>query len=199
MLDFPRWKVWSISLLLAMGFLLAIPSLLPGNIRAELPSWAQVKINLGLDLAGGSHLLLEADTSDVAHQRHRGDGGHDPPRDAPRPRPRSARSRPATASSPSSSATRPSSLRRRDIARRQAQPNTFGGTARMGHAGPGATASRCGRPRAASTRRSTRRWTSPATSSTGASTSSARSSRRSSARARAGSSSRSPASRIPRP
>src|SRR3546814_18399091 len=27
------------------------------------------RINLGLDLAGGSHLLLEADTSDVAKQR----------------------------------------------------------------------------------------------------------------------------------
>jgi len=70
MLYFPRWKVWGISLLCALGVLLAVPSLLPTQAREVLPAWAQaVKINLGLDLAGGSHLLLEAETSDVARQR----------------------------------------------------------------------------------------------------------------------------------
>ena len=70
MLYFPRWKVWGISLLCALGVLLAVPSLLPAQAREALPGWAQaVKINLGLDLAGGSHLLLEAETPDVARQR----------------------------------------------------------------------------------------------------------------------------------
>ena len=29
MLDFPRWKVWSISLVIQIGILFAIPSMLP--------------------------------------------------------------------------------------------------------------------------------------------------------------------------
>ena len=67
MLDFPRWKVWAISLTILLGILLAIPSLLPAD---RLPSWLpQSRINLGLDLAGGSHLLLEADLADAEKQR----------------------------------------------------------------------------------------------------------------------------------
>jgi len=70
MLFFPRWKIWGISLLCLAGVLLAVPSLLPAGANAWLPRWAQaMHINLGLDLAGGSHLLLEAETPDVARQR----------------------------------------------------------------------------------------------------------------------------------
>jgi preprotein translocase subunit SecD len=70
MLDFPRWKIIGISLVIAIGILFAIPSMLPGSARAAWPSWLpQSEINLGLDLAGGSHLLLEADAQDAAKQR----------------------------------------------------------------------------------------------------------------------------------
>jgi preprotein translocase subunit SecD len=70
MLDFPRWKVWSISLTIAFGILLAIPSLLPAAAKAMWPSWLpDATISLGLDLAGGSQLLLEADVNDAAKQR----------------------------------------------------------------------------------------------------------------------------------
>jgi preprotein translocase subunit SecD len=70
MLHFPRWKVWGISLICLIGVLIAVPSLLPPAALAQLPAWARaVHINLGLDLAGGSHLLLEAETTDVARQR----------------------------------------------------------------------------------------------------------------------------------
>jgi preprotein translocase subunit SecD len=70
MLDFPRWKVWGITLICLIGVLLAVPSLLPESQVGKWPSWLpSARINLGLDLAGGSHLLLEADTSDVAKQR----------------------------------------------------------------------------------------------------------------------------------
>ncbi len=70
MLDFPRWKVWSITLTCALCVLLAVPSFLPANVYQQLPGWAQnIKINLGLDLAGGSELLLEGETDDVARQR----------------------------------------------------------------------------------------------------------------------------------
>ena len=71
MLDFPRWKIWLISLTVALGILFAIPSLVAGTALADRwPSWLpQSKINLGLDLAGGSHLLLEADAADAQKQR----------------------------------------------------------------------------------------------------------------------------------
>src|SRR6476619_2516934 len=71
MLEFPRWKVWLIGLVIAAGVLLSIPSLLAGTPYAEAwPKWLpQYKISLGLDLAGGSHLLLEADAADAQKQR----------------------------------------------------------------------------------------------------------------------------------
>jgi len=71
MLNFPRWKVIGIWLILSVGIMLSVPSLLSAtSVSAYLPAWAQrIHVNLGLDLAGGSHLLLEADTGDVARQR----------------------------------------------------------------------------------------------------------------------------------
>ena len=68
MLDFPKWKVWSIWALLAVLCALAVPSLIP---ESAAPSWLAraSRINLGLDLAGGSYLLLEADTQDLANTR----------------------------------------------------------------------------------------------------------------------------------
>ena len=70
MLDFPRWKVWSITLVILVGILFAIPSMLPGDLKARYPKWLpSATINLGLDLAGGSQLLLEADQADAAKQR----------------------------------------------------------------------------------------------------------------------------------
>ena len=65
MLDFPRWKVIGISVILALGVIFSIPSFLPQKQFESLPSFAQMKVNLGLDLAGGSHLLLEADLGDL--------------------------------------------------------------------------------------------------------------------------------------
>jgi len=69
MLDFPRWKVWSIILTVVVGVLFAIPSLMPETTAARLGLAGMPRINLGLDLSGGSHILLEADTADVAKQR----------------------------------------------------------------------------------------------------------------------------------
>ena len=67
MLDFPRWKVWSISLFLVVLCALAIPSFIP---EATVKNWpVHPRINLGLDLAGGSYLLLEANTDDLVTSR----------------------------------------------------------------------------------------------------------------------------------
>ena len=71
MLEFPRWKVWLIGIVIAIGVFLSIPSLIAKSpLENHWPSWLpNYKISLGLDLAGGSHLLMEADASDM--QRHR--------------------------------------------------------------------------------------------------------------------------------
>lgn len=70
MLDFPKWKVWAVVLPILVGILLAIPSMMSKEQASRLPGWMpDARINLGLDLAGGSHLLLEADAADAAKQR----------------------------------------------------------------------------------------------------------------------------------
>lgn len=70
MLDFPRWRVWMLNIVIFVGVLFAIPSLLPTDIRAQVAQYLPTPtINLGLDLAGGSHILLEADTSQLAQTR----------------------------------------------------------------------------------------------------------------------------------
>jgi preprotein translocase subunit SecD len=69
MLNFSRWAVAAILLPLVIGVLCAVPTFLPEATVAKLPGFMQTRVNLGLDLAGGSHLLLEASTQDVAKQR----------------------------------------------------------------------------------------------------------------------------------
>lgn len=70
MLDFPRWRVWMLNIVILVGVLFAIPSVLPTNIRNQVAQYVPTPaINLGLDLAGGSHILLEADTSQLAQTR----------------------------------------------------------------------------------------------------------------------------------
>jgi preprotein translocase subunit SecD len=72
MLDFPRWKqvlLWLITITVCLCALPSIASLSGVNWPASLPS---PKIALGLDLAGGSHLLLEASPDQIAAQRLEG-------------------------------------------------------------------------------------------------------------------------------
>ena len=67
MLDFPRWKVLSILGVLLALMALAIPSFFP---ESQTKGWpVHPRINLGLDLAGGSYLLLEADTTQLRADR----------------------------------------------------------------------------------------------------------------------------------
>jgi preprotein translocase subunit SecD len=70
MLDFPRWKIWTIVLVSLAGVLMALPNFVPSSVLAQLPDGVpKQQINLGLDLRGGSHILLEADVADVRKQR----------------------------------------------------------------------------------------------------------------------------------
>ncbi|MFM7348077.1 MAG: protein translocase subunit SecD, partial [Erythrobacter sp.] len=69
MLDFPLWKKLSLWAVTLAASLLALPSL-AGVAGLSWPSsLPDPQVNLGLDLAGGSHLLLEAKSSDVRAQR----------------------------------------------------------------------------------------------------------------------------------
>jgi len=67
MLDFPRWKILSIIGFLAALCALSIPSFLPESTVKNWP--IHPRINLGLDLAGGSYLLLEANTDELVATR----------------------------------------------------------------------------------------------------------------------------------
>ena len=67
MLDFPKWKIWGVIAIILAGIWFSIPSLVPADKLP--PSLADNRINLGLDLAGGSQLLLEADQRDNIKQR----------------------------------------------------------------------------------------------------------------------------------
>ncbi len=69
MLDFPRWKIWLVVVTLILGVVFAVPTFLPERVYTQLPSVLQAKVNLGLDLSGGSHILLEANPADIAKQR----------------------------------------------------------------------------------------------------------------------------------
>ena len=70
MLDFPRWKVWLVILTTVIGIIFAVPSLFPESTTKTWPlGFGGARINLGLDLSGGSHILLEAETGDVARSQ----------------------------------------------------------------------------------------------------------------------------------
>ncbi len=65
MLYFTRWKAAAIALTALFICLFAVPNFLPEKMVASWPKWAQRHVVLGLDLQGGSHILLEVDTKAV--------------------------------------------------------------------------------------------------------------------------------------
>jgi protein-export membrane protein SecD len=70
MLQLPRWRVILVLAVSIFGILFALPNVLPVSVRNQLPAWLPHKVlNLGLDLQGGSHLLLEVDTTTMHRQQ----------------------------------------------------------------------------------------------------------------------------------
>ena len=70
MLHFARWKIAVIFLVLTGGILVSLPNLFSDASLDRLPDWLpRQKIVLGLDLQGGSHLLLEVDVKVVVAER----------------------------------------------------------------------------------------------------------------------------------
>jgi preprotein translocase subunit SecD len=65
MLYFTRWRAMAIVLTALVICLCAVPNFIPSDIIDSWPKWAQRHVVLGLDLQGGSHILLEVDTKAV--------------------------------------------------------------------------------------------------------------------------------------
>ena len=60
MKNYPLWKIFIVVILLSLGVIFAIPSIL---YKEDTGSWyLDNRLNLGLDLQGGSYLLLEVQT-----------------------------------------------------------------------------------------------------------------------------------------
>src|SRR3979411_700958 len=70
MLNLQRWQTIAVIAFTALAVLFALPNVLPASILDPLPGWyQQSRINLGLDLRGGAHFLLEADLRSVLAER----------------------------------------------------------------------------------------------------------------------------------
>jgi len=68
MIQIRPWKVALVALAFVFGLVFTLPNLLPASVTAKLPAALAQRLNLGLDLQGGSYLLLEVDT-DALHQK----------------------------------------------------------------------------------------------------------------------------------
>jgi len=70
MVYFSKWKISIILGIVFLGFAIAAPNLLEQKTADKLPGWLpNQQVNLGLDLQGGSHLLLEVKVSVVLRER----------------------------------------------------------------------------------------------------------------------------------
>src|SRR3974390_3883302 len=69
MLFFTRWKAAAIMLTALAVCLCAVPNFFPERMCRNWPSWAQRHVVLGLDLQGGSHLLLQVDSAAVRKEQ----------------------------------------------------------------------------------------------------------------------------------
>ncbi len=69
MLFFSRWKVIGILAVAAIICLCAAPNFVAEKTVQSWPKWAQRHVVLGLDLQGGSHILLEVDSNAVRKEK----------------------------------------------------------------------------------------------------------------------------------
>jgi preprotein translocase subunit SecD len=69
MLHFSRFRAAAILLTVLFVCLAAVPNFFPEKVVEHWPKWAQRHIVLGLDLQGGSHILLEVDSNAVRKEK----------------------------------------------------------------------------------------------------------------------------------
>ena len=69
MVYFAKWKMVLVGIICFLGLSFAAPNFIPLNQAEALPGWLpRQHISLGLDLQGGSHLLLEVDSKTVIRE-----------------------------------------------------------------------------------------------------------------------------------
>ena len=68
MLQYPKWKLVLVACAAILGVTFASPNLVSRENADTLPSWLQ-PVSLGLDLQGGSYLLLEVDSKYVVREQ----------------------------------------------------------------------------------------------------------------------------------
>lgn len=70
MLQQSLWKTFIVLMVCTLGTLFTLPNILSSQTLERLPQWFPThKVNLGLDLQGGSHILLEVDLKAGLHDR----------------------------------------------------------------------------------------------------------------------------------
>jgi preprotein translocase subunit SecD len=70
MLELSRWKIFLVLASAIFGLVFTLPNLLPASVLQSAPSWLpHDKLSLGLDLRGGSYLLMEVDTNALNQER----------------------------------------------------------------------------------------------------------------------------------
>ena len=64
------WLVFTYSVIIVLGIIIALPNMLSQSTLDKLPAWLpHSQVSLGLDLRGGSHLVLEVDEADLTKER----------------------------------------------------------------------------------------------------------------------------------
>ena len=70
MVQFSKWQIFAVIGVLVLGIFYAMPNLFKEQTLETFPDWvASDQINLGLDLQGGSYLLLEVDLDAVEEEQ----------------------------------------------------------------------------------------------------------------------------------
>lgn len=73
MLHIAPWKIVFAAIVVLVSILWSLPNVIPRSTLDTWPSWVPTKqANLGLDLQGGAHLLLEVDVAAVTKERLEG-------------------------------------------------------------------------------------------------------------------------------
>lgn len=72
MFGYSKVKSWVVIITLTVGVIFALPNFLPASVYESVPkgmqSWFK-PVTLGLDLQGGSYLLMEVDTNDLVKEK----------------------------------------------------------------------------------------------------------------------------------
>jgi preprotein translocase subunit SecD len=73
MVQYPRWQIFLVLGILILGLAFVAPNLLKRETAEGLPGWVpSQQINLGLDLQGGSYLLMEVDVPSAMREQLEG-------------------------------------------------------------------------------------------------------------------------------